>query len=106
MVESSSLSQPTTFMAWVYILRGAAGRHYIGSTTNFDRRIEEHRRGNTHTTRRLGGDIQIVDVLEVATAEEARDLEFQMKRKKNPQLALALLQNRRNQIVQPSSPEK
>ena len=81
-------------MAWVYILRGASGRHYFGSTTDLARRLEEHRRGHTHTTRRLGGELEIVASLELATLREARTLERELKRKKNPQLALGLMQRR------------
>ena len=60
----SSPTQPKLFgdgcsrhfaeMAWVYILRGSSGRHYIGSTVNLERRLSEHRSGGTHTTQRLG----------------------------------------------------
>ena len=82
-------------MAWVYILRGASGRHYIGSTTDLDRRLLEHHRGHTHTTERLGGNLEIADALELATLAEARALERELKRRKNPQLALYLLQQRR-----------
>jgi hypothetical protein len=39
-------------MAWVYILRGSCGRHYIGSTEDLDRRLAEHRRGKVHSTHR------------------------------------------------------
>ncbi|PYL85785.1 MAG: hypothetical protein DMF17_07365 [Verrucomicrobia bacterium] len=38
-------------MAWVYILRGASGRYYFGSTDDLERRITEHQRGDNHTTR-------------------------------------------------------
>ena len=81
-------------MAWTYILRGDSGRHYIGSTINLQRRLKEHRQGQTHTTKRLGDNLEVVAVLELATIDEARTLEREMKRKKNPQLALALLQSR------------
>ena len=81
-------------MAWVYPLRGASGRHYIGSTTDLARRLDEHRRGHTHTTKRLGGQIEIMASLELATLDEARSLESELKRKKNPRLALCLLQRR------------
>jgi predicted GIY-YIG superfamily endonuclease len=47
-------------MAWAYILRGDSGRHYIGSTTNLERRLKEHRHGQTHSTKRLGGNLEIV----------------------------------------------
>lgn len=36
----------------VYILKNQlTGRHYIGSTNNIERRIEEHNRGQTFSTR-------------------------------------------------------
>jgi tRNA/rRNA methyltransferase/putative endonuclease len=47
-------------MAWVYILRGKSGRHYIGSTDDLERRLAEHQRGSNHTTRRLGGEVELV----------------------------------------------
>ena len=81
-------------MAWVYMLRGASRRYYIGSTTDLARRIEEHRRGHTHTTKRLGGEVEIAAALEPPTLKEARALEQEMKRKKKPRLALGLLQRR------------
>ena len=81
-------------MAWVYILRGASGRYYIGSTSDLQRRFEEHQRGHTHTTRRLGSPLEIAMALELATLEQARALERELKRKKNPHLALRLLKRR------------
>jgi predicted GIY-YIG superfamily endonuclease len=98
LVLGSSPSQPTNFstrpVAWVYMLRGGSGRHYIGSTTDLQRRLAEHRRGHTHTTRRLGGCAEVVAALELASPVEARALERQLKRKKNPALALELLHRR------------
>ena len=82
-------------MACVYMLRGSSGRYYIGSTTDLKRRIDQHRHGHTHSTRRLGKELELVAALELATLEEARALEREMKRKKNPRLALHLLENRR-----------
>jgi putative endonuclease len=80
-------------MAWVYILRGSTGRHYIGSTVNLERRLSEHRSGGTHTTQRLGENLETVAVLELETIAQARSLERQLKRKKNPKLAIAMLRN-------------
>jgi len=40
-------------MAWVYILRGSSGRHYIGSAVDLDARFAQHLRGHTATTKRL-----------------------------------------------------
>jgi putative endonuclease len=82
-------------MDWVYILRGSTGRHYIGSTINLERRLSEHRSGGTHTTQRLGEQLETVSVLELATIEQARILERQLKRKKNPKLAIAMLEHLR-----------
>ena len=79
-------------MAWVYILRGAE-RYYIGATEDLDRRISEHRRGSNHTTRRFGAEIQLVVAQEVESMIEARKLERALKRKKNPLLAIRILQS-------------
>jgi putative endonuclease len=80
-------------MAWVYVLRGASGRHYIGSTDNLDRRIAEHIRGSNHTTRRLGGNIKLLAAKELSSMAAARDLETALKRKKNPKVAVFILQS-------------
>jgi predicted GIY-YIG superfamily endonuclease len=79
-------------MAWVYILRGSSGRYYIGSTENLERRLAEHRRGGNHTTRRLGTDFQVVITRSVKSAAEARRIEFALKQKKNPKLAIYALE--------------
>jgi predicted GIY-YIG superfamily endonuclease len=77
-------------MPWVYILRGGR-RYYIGATENLDRRITEHRRGSNHTTHRFGRDLALAAAKEVPSMSEARALERQLKRKKNPQLAIFAL---------------
>ena len=84
-------------MAWVYMLRGSSGRHYIGSTTDLVRRLEQHRRGHTYSTRRLGESLDLAASLELSTLEDARTLEREMKRKKNPSLARLLLEKHRSQ---------
>jgi predicted GIY-YIG superfamily endonuclease len=79
-------------MARVYILRGSSGRHYIGSAVDLDARFEQHLRGHTHTTKRLGGTIEIVASKNVATLKEARRIERLLKAKKNPMIAIYHLQ--------------
>ena len=79
-------------MAWVYILRGSSGRHYIGSAIDLEARIAQHLRGHTHTTKRLGDGIEIVASKKVATLEEARRIERSLKAKKNPTIAIYHLQ--------------
>jgi putative endonuclease len=80
-------------MAWVYILRGASGRHYIGATDDLQRRLLEHKRGGTHSTARLGGTLELVAKRELGSMAEARALELFLKRKKNPRLAIFHLAN-------------
>jgi putative endonuclease len=79
-------------MAGVYLLRGSSGRYYIGSTTDLNRRLEQHRQGNTYSSRRLGQPLELAAPLELDSLPEARAMEREMKRKKNPQLALLLLE--------------
>jgi predicted GIY-YIG superfamily endonuclease len=78
-------------MPWVYILRGSAGRHYIGSAIDLDARFAQHLRGHTATTKRLGDQLEIVAKKEVASLDEARKIERHLKRKKNPRLAIYYL---------------
>ena len=75
-------------MAWVYILRGTTGRHYIGSTTDLQRRLRQHHSGHTHTTARLGYPLELMASAERETLTEARQLERALKAKKNPKLAI------------------
>ena len=78
-------------MAWVYILRGSCGRHYIGSTEHLDQRLGEHRRGKVHSTRRFGQPLEVVATREMPDIKSARILERELKAKKSPQVAIYLL---------------
>jgi len=99
LVAGSNPAGPTiSFMAWVYVLRGSSGRYYIGSTTDLKRRLEQHRNGHTYSTQRLGATLELAASLEAITLEDARDLERRTKRKKNPRLALFLLEQHRVQL--------
>ena len=82
-------------MAWVYILRGDRC-YYIGATENLQRRTAEHERGSNHTTRRFGSQIELVVAKELPSMVEARKLERILKRKKNPRLAISILQSGRS----------
>jgi predicted GIY-YIG superfamily endonuclease len=77
--------------AWVYILRGSCGHHYIGSTENFERRFAEHFRGKVHSTRRFGRPLEVVATREMPDIVAARALERKLKAKKNPRIAIYLL---------------
>ena len=41
-------------MYFVYIIRNAQGKYYIGHTTNIENRLEEHNRGKTKSLRGRG----------------------------------------------------
>jgi len=79
-------------MPWIYILKGSSGRHYIGSAVDLQARLAQHKRGHTHTTKRLGETVEIVASKEVTTLDEARRIERTLKAKKNPRLAIHYLQ--------------
>jgi len=55
--------------------------------------FEQHLRGHTATTKRLGDRLEVVAKKEVPTLAEARDIERLLKRKKNPKLAIYHLQH-------------
>jgi len=79
-------------MAWVYVLRGSGGRHYIGSCVDLDERLSQHLRGHTATTKRLAGKLELVAKKQFPTLGKARSVERVLKRKKNPRLAIYYLQ--------------
>jgi predicted GIY-YIG superfamily endonuclease len=78
-------------MACVHILKGSLGRHYIGSAVDLEARLAQHRRGHTYTTKRLG-ELTLAAHREYPTLAEARRVERRLKAKKNPRLAIHLLQ--------------
>ena len=65
--------------AYVYILRcQTTGRHYTGSTTDLERRLRDHKRGNTPTTRK-GGPWNLVYWEEHLDLKSARHREQEIK---------------------------
>jgi len=63
-------------MAWVYILKGA--RYYVGSTTDLERRIAEHKRGHNSTSKRIGR-WNLAWSKKCPTLKKARTLEKKIK---------------------------
>ena len=74
-------------MASVYILQSLSGRLYYGSTQDLEARLAQHARGHTVTTSK-GGPWSLLAHLECQSIEEARHLERQFKRWKNPKRVL------------------
>jgi predicted GIY-YIG superfamily endonuclease len=79
-------------MAWTYILKGSSGRYHIGSTPDLDVRFAQQQLGHTHTTKRIGEKLELVASKEFFMLKEAREMERRLKRKKNPLLAIYVLQ--------------
>ena len=47
-------------MPFIYVLRGADVRHYLGCTENLEARIAQHRAGGTQTTRCMQPPLELV----------------------------------------------
>jgi putative endonuclease len=66
-------------MAWVYILKSDLNdRFYVGSTTDIERRMDQHRNHHTPTTHRMGV-LELVFKQEYLTLAEAREIERRLK---------------------------
>jgi predicted GIY-YIG superfamily endonuclease len=60
----------------VYILKG--DRYYCGSTDDLERRLRQHKNGQTRTTRSIG-DWKLLRFISCASIQEARKLELKIK---------------------------
>ena len=65
-------------MYFVYILKNAKGKHYIGSTKDLERRIGEHNSNNVGSTKNRGP-FKLIYKEEFLTRTEARKRENQLK---------------------------
>ncbi len=61
-------------MVNVYVLQGLQGKRYFGITNNLDRRLKEHRSGNTKGGQVIG-DFQLIYSEEFDNYKLARDRE-------------------------------
>lgn len=72
-------------MACLYILKNEeTDRYYIGSTVNLERRIKQHKKGYTRTSRLLGT-YKLVYKEEYNSIEQARRREKKLKSYKSKQ---------------------
>lgn len=79
--SGSRLKRRLWYMGYVYILKNEQGRYYIGSTTNIQRRIKQHREGHTPSTHRMG-ELELVFSQKFETLEDARNVENGLKKLK------------------------
>ena len=78
-------------MAFLYILESlTTGHFYIGSTTDLDRRLEEHQRGHTPSTRGRGP-WNLAYQESFASLSDARKRELEIKRWKSAKLIRQLI---------------
>ena len=78
-------------MAFLYILQSETNsRYYIGSTTDLQRRLPEHQRNQTPSTRHRGP-WKLVYREQFETGEEAHRRELQIKRWKSAKLIRELI---------------
>jgi len=81
-------------MGILYILQSeASGRFYVGSTDDLKRRLCEHHRGHTPSTRGRGP-WNVVYTETFGTLSEARKRELEIKRWKSARLIKALIKSR------------
>lgn len=66
-------------MYTVYVLQDKNGKHYKGVTNDLNRRLKEHRSGQTITTSKMGKDMRVVYKEDYPTFEEARKREKYLK---------------------------
>ena len=78
-------------MCFLYILRSeSSGRFYLGSTDDLDRRLSEHLRGHTPSTRGRGP-WNLVYKETFETLLQARPRELEIKRWKSSRMIRALV---------------
>ncbi len=75
-------------MAWAYILQGKF--FYVGSTVDLEKRLLQHKRGHTHTTKRIG-DWALVWEKEFAELKLARSTERKIKNWKSKKMIQLLI---------------
>jgi putative endonuclease len=66
---------------FVYILKDDKGKFYIGSTSDLERRMRQHKLGHTQTTNRMENPILIL-VQKYPSLKEAHKVELKIKKLK------------------------
>jgi len=66
---------------YVYILKSTNNKFYVGSTSDVDRRLKQHKNGHTQTTRNMK-DIELVLVQKYTDLNIARKIEKRIKQLK------------------------
>ena len=67
---------------WLYILLLGNGQYYVGSTSNLERRIAQHKAWKVIATKGKRP-LELLFTREYETLSEARSAEYQLKKKKS-----------------------
>ena len=65
---------------WLYVIRSNEGKYYTGITNDIDRRLKEHRGGESKSTKSYRG-IELVWTKVFSDRKEARRMEVIVKKK-------------------------
>lgn len=76
----------------VYFLKLDNNQYYIGSTTNIDRRISEHQKGMTKSTR-YKIPLKLVFKQEISNIQLARRVEYKLKKLKSRKVIEDIINN-------------
>ena len=79
-------------MPFVYILKNEEGKHYVGSTTDLERRIHQHTKGHTYSTKRWGK-LMLVLSQEYKSLSDARRVELKLKKLKRGDYIAKMVQD-------------
>lgn len=86
-------------MFYVYVLQSInSGKLYTGYTSNLKRRFSEHRRGEVHTTARMG-EIKLIFYEAYINKDDARRREIYLKSTKGKRAIKIMLTNTIGPIV-------
>ena len=64
---------------FVYVLQSSSSQLYVGLTKDFERRLGEHARRQSPSTKRLAGDLTPILLREFPSYAEARRFEIYLK---------------------------
>lgn len=78
--------------SYIYILKLDNGQYYIGSTTNIDRRIEEHKKGIKAGTR-YSKNIELVFQQEYNSFSDTRKVEHKLKKMKSRKIIEKIIED-------------
>ncbi len=82
---------PSITMKWfIYVLKLKNDKHYVGSTNNLERRLQQHIAGKVISTKHLRP-VELIWYKTFPTSTEARKMEQQIKKRKDKKMTKAFM---------------